>query len=148
MTRANSDEWLDAYFELPDANFSGVNQGPQSLVRYETTPAKAGDPTRHFSAKSWRLGQMRAPLGRRPRLALFDRDVLAAFLERLVTVPPFDVRFYAPTDFKLIVLPQAASLENYRWQSHCHGLFDLPVAGDAHPPRRYPGCLRHVRCAV
>jgi hypothetical protein len=36
---------LDAYFELPNANFNGVNQGPQSLVRYETTPATAGDPT-------------------------------------------------------------------------------------------------------
>jgi len=24
--------------------------------------------------------------------------------------------------------PQAASLENYCWQSHCHGLFELPVA--------------------
>jgi hypothetical protein len=33
-------------------------------------------------------------LGRRPRSALFDRDVLAAFLERLITVPPFDARFY------------------------------------------------------
>ena len=24
--------------------------------------------------------------------------------------------------------PQPASLENYRWQSHCHGLFELPIA--------------------
>jgi hypothetical protein len=24
--------------------------------------------------------------------------------------------------------PQAANLENYRWQSHCRGLFELPVA--------------------
>jgi putative transposase len=24
--------------------------------------------------------------------------------------------------------PQAASLENYRWQSHCHGLVQLPIA--------------------
>jgi transposase InsO family protein len=24
--------------------------------------------------------------------------------------------------------PQAADLENYRWQSHCHGLFELPIA--------------------
>ena len=24
--------------------------------------------------------------------------------------------------------PQAANLENYRWQSHCHGLFELPIA--------------------
>jgi len=24
--------------------------------------------------------------------------------------------------------PQAAGLENYRWQSHCHGLFELPIA--------------------
>jgi|ERR1035437_718220 transposase InsO family protein len=23
---------------------------------------------------------------------------------------------------------QPASLENYRWQSHCHGLFELPIA--------------------
>jgi len=45
VTLTGSDKWLDAYFELSDANFNGVNQGPQSLVRYETTPAKAGDPT-------------------------------------------------------------------------------------------------------
>ena len=24
--------------------------------------------------------------------------------------------------------PQPAGLENYRWQSHCHGLFELPIA--------------------
>jgi len=24
--------------------------------------------------------------------------------------------------------PQLAGLENYRWQSHCHGLFELPIA--------------------
>jgi len=24
--------------------------------------------------------------------------------------------------------PQAADLQNYRWQSHCHGLFELPIA--------------------
>jgi transposase InsO family protein len=24
--------------------------------------------------------------------------------------------------------PQPAGLQNYRWQSHCHGLFDLPIA--------------------
>ena len=45
VTLTGSGKWLDAYFELPDANFAGVNQGPQSLVRYETAPAKAGDPT-------------------------------------------------------------------------------------------------------
>ena len=45
VTLHGTDKWLDAYFELPDANFTGVNQGPQSLVRYETIPAKAGDPT-------------------------------------------------------------------------------------------------------
>lgn len=45
VTLQGSGQWLDAYFELPDANFAGVNQGPQSLVRYETTPAKAGDAT-------------------------------------------------------------------------------------------------------
>jgi len=45
VTLTGSDKWLDAYFELPDANFAGVNQGAQSLVRYETTPATAGDPT-------------------------------------------------------------------------------------------------------
>jgi len=45
VTLMGTGKWLDAYFELSDANFAGVNQGPQSLVRYETTPAKAGDPT-------------------------------------------------------------------------------------------------------
>jgi hypothetical protein len=43
-----SDRWLDAYFEIPDANFAGVNQGPQSLVRYHTTPATNGVPASGF----------------------------------------------------------------------------------------------------
>jgi hypothetical protein len=37
-------EWRDAYFELPNVNFEGVNQGPQSLVRYQTSRAVAADP--------------------------------------------------------------------------------------------------------
>ena len=45
VTLRGTDKWLDAYFELPDANFAGVNQMPQSLVRYQTTRARAGDPT-------------------------------------------------------------------------------------------------------
>jgi hypothetical protein len=48
VTLTGSGKWLDAYFELPDANFAGVNQGPQSLVRYETTPVTNGDPTTGF----------------------------------------------------------------------------------------------------
>ena len=42
VTLRGTDRWLDAYFEIPDANFSGVNQGPQSLVRYQTVPATNG----------------------------------------------------------------------------------------------------------
>jgi hypothetical protein len=29
-----SDRWLDAYFELPDVKFNGVNQGPQAAARF------------------------------------------------------------------------------------------------------------------
>jgi len=29
-----SDRWLDAYFEIPDMNFTGVNQGPQAAARF------------------------------------------------------------------------------------------------------------------
>ena len=29
-----SDRWVDAYFELPDVKFSGVNQGPQAAARF------------------------------------------------------------------------------------------------------------------
>jgi len=45
VTLQGSGQWRDAIFELPDANFNGVNQGPQSLVRYQTTPAVPADPT-------------------------------------------------------------------------------------------------------
>jgi hypothetical protein len=45
VTLQGTGKWLDAYFELPNVNFNGVNQGPQSLVRYQTTPANAADPT-------------------------------------------------------------------------------------------------------
>jgi hypothetical protein len=37
--------WKTAYFELPNVNFAGVNQGPQSLVRYQTTRAVPADAT-------------------------------------------------------------------------------------------------------
>jgi hypothetical protein len=45
VTLQGTGTWRDAYFELPNVNFNGVNQGPQSLVRYQTTPANSADPT-------------------------------------------------------------------------------------------------------
>ena len=35
-------KWVDAYFYLPNVDFIGVNQGPQSVCRLETSPAVAG----------------------------------------------------------------------------------------------------------
>ncbi|TMP98807.1 MAG: CHRD domain-containing protein, partial [Verrucomicrobia bacterium] len=32
-----SDRWLDAYFEIPDMKFEGVNQGPQAAARFAVT---------------------------------------------------------------------------------------------------------------
>ena len=29
-----TDQWRDAYFELPDVKFNGVNQGPQAAARF------------------------------------------------------------------------------------------------------------------
>jgi len=34
VTLKGSDRWLDAYFELPDVRFDGVNQGPQAAARF------------------------------------------------------------------------------------------------------------------
>jgi len=34
-------QWVDANFYLPNVDFQGVNQGPQSVVRLATTPAVA-----------------------------------------------------------------------------------------------------------
>jgi len=45
VTLEGTGKWRVAYFELADVNFNGVNQGPQSLVRYQTTPANPADPT-------------------------------------------------------------------------------------------------------
>ena len=45
VTLQGTGKWQDAHFELPNVNFNGVNQGPQSLVRYQTTAANAADPT-------------------------------------------------------------------------------------------------------
>src|SRR6267142_801861 len=44
VTLTGTGQWLEAYFELPNVNFQGVNQGPQSLVRFQTTRAVASDP--------------------------------------------------------------------------------------------------------
>ena len=43
-TLTGTRKWLEAYFELPNVNFQGVNQGPQSLVRFQTTRAVSSDP--------------------------------------------------------------------------------------------------------
>jgi len=45
VTLQGTGKWRDAYFELPNVNFNGVNQGPQSVVRYQTTRAVSSDPT-------------------------------------------------------------------------------------------------------
>lgn len=42
-TLKGTGKWVDAYFELPNVNFNGVNQGPQSVVRYQTTRANSAD---------------------------------------------------------------------------------------------------------
>ncbi len=39
-----SGKWKVAYFELPNVNFAGVNQGPQSVARFQTDPATNGVP--------------------------------------------------------------------------------------------------------
>jgi hypothetical protein len=39
-----SGTWKVAYFELPNVNLAGVNQGPQSVVRFQTDPATNGVP--------------------------------------------------------------------------------------------------------
>ena len=36
-------KWVDAFFYLPNVNFIGVNQGPQSVCRLETSPAVAAN---------------------------------------------------------------------------------------------------------
>jgi hypothetical protein len=41
VTLTGTGKWLEAYFELPNVDFEGVNQGPQSLVRFQTTRAVA-----------------------------------------------------------------------------------------------------------
>lgn len=39
-----SGQWKTAYWELPDVNLAGINQGPQSIVRFQTDPATNGVP--------------------------------------------------------------------------------------------------------
>jgi hypothetical protein len=39
-----SGKWKVAYFELPNVNLAGVNQGPQSVARFQTDPATNGVP--------------------------------------------------------------------------------------------------------
>src|ERR1044071_5502768 len=44
VTLKGSDRWLDAYFELPDVKFNGVNQGPQAAARFAVNkPAGSQD---------------------------------------------------------------------------------------------------------
>jgi hypothetical protein len=59
--------------------------------------------------------QLNGFLGERPQLRL-----MATHMSTLVS-PAQPGKAGGPT-------PQPAGLENYRWQSHCHGLFELPIA--------------------
>jgi hypothetical protein len=43
-TLTGSGTWKVAYFELPNVNLAGVNQGPQSVARFQTDPATNGIP--------------------------------------------------------------------------------------------------------
>jgi hypothetical protein len=43
-TLTGSGTWKVAYFELPNVNLAGVNQGPQSVARFQTDPATNGVP--------------------------------------------------------------------------------------------------------
>jgi hypothetical protein len=43
-TLSGSGTWKVAYFELPNVNLAGVNQGPQSVARFQTDPATNGVP--------------------------------------------------------------------------------------------------------
>ncbi len=43
-TLTGSGTWKTAYFELPNVNLAGVNQGPQSVARFQTDPATNGVP--------------------------------------------------------------------------------------------------------
>jgi hypothetical protein len=38
-TLKGTGQWVDAYFVVPNVNFNGVNQGPQAVCRFETSPA-------------------------------------------------------------------------------------------------------------
>jgi hypothetical protein len=44
VTLKGTGQWMDAYFVLGGVNFNGVNQGPQSVVRFETSPASPANP--------------------------------------------------------------------------------------------------------
>ncbi|HWD21197.1 MAG TPA: hypothetical protein VHB20_18160 [Verrucomicrobiae bacterium] len=43
-TLTGSGTWKTAYWELPNVNLRGINQGPQSIVRFQTDPATNGVP--------------------------------------------------------------------------------------------------------
>lgn len=43
-TLTGSGTWKVAYFEIPNVNLAGVNQGPQSVARFQTDPATNGVP--------------------------------------------------------------------------------------------------------
>src|ERR1035437_6976442 len=55
------------------------------------------------------------------KLELFKKYYSAARLHQGLSGDTHGEKAGGPT-------PQPAGLENYRWQSHCHGLFELPIA--------------------
>jgi hypothetical protein len=76
-TLAGSGTWKVATFELPNANFEGVNQGPQSLVRFQTDPAVAGDPaTGYIHVSRVRYNVVR-PCGPHQGINMFQTPTIA-----------------------------------------------------------------------
>ncbi|HTI97329.1 MAG TPA: hypothetical protein VL527_00390 [Dongiaceae bacterium] len=47
-TLTGSGTWKVAYFELPNVNLAGINQGPQSVARFQTDSAVGGDPSKGY----------------------------------------------------------------------------------------------------
>jgi hypothetical protein len=43
-TLKGTGKWVNAIFEIPNDNFTGVNQGPQAVVRFQTTAANPANP--------------------------------------------------------------------------------------------------------
>lgn len=131
-----TDEWREAYFEIPDMKFNGVNQGPQAAARFVTSGKV------FFSRISYAVIR---PCGETAGVNLLD-DCKPVGAPTLLAVlgPNKMIRFSWPAGAVDFILEESATLSPPEWVS---ANLTPSAEGDENVVRISPNGTRYFRLA-